>query len=201
MTHNDFTYSELLKFGWEKTREHLWFLVGIAFLYIVLTGISSHSGVSILVSMVLTIATVGLSLHITSGHAPKYEDLLTPFKTYHVAVHYVIASILYMLGVIVGLLLLILPGIYFAVQFQFYSYIIVEHKDMKPVDALKKSFAITKGHFWKIFGFTFITVIVNLLGLLALGVGLLITLPVTAIAYARLYRKLADHHAGLAKTI
>jgi uncharacterized membrane protein len=201
MTHNDFRYRDLLRFGYEKTKENIWFLVVIAFVYLVLTGVTMNHAIGTLVSMVLTIAAIGLSLHITSGHAPKYEDVLIPFKTYHVALHYVVATILYVLAVIVGLILFILPGIYLGVQLQFYSYIIVEHKDMRPIDALKKSFEITKGHFWKLFGFSIIMVAVNLLGLLALGVGLLITLPITSLAYARLYRKLAEHHAGLAKTI
>lgn len=201
MTHNDFSYRELLKFGYDKTRENLWFLVVIAFVYLVLTGVTMNHVIGALVSMVLTIAAIGLSLHITSGHTPRYEDTLIPFRTYHVALHYVIATILYSLAVTAGLVLLILPGIYYGVQLQFYSYIIVEHKDMSPIHALKKSLAITKGHFWKLFGFFLIILSINILGLLALGVGLLFTLPITTLAYARLYRKLAEHHAGLATTI
>lgn len=201
MIHNDFDYRELIKFGWEKTRENLWFLVCIAFIYLVITSITVNNHIGMFVSMVLTIAAIALSLHVTSGHTPTYRDILKPFQTYHVAVHYFIATLLYAVAVIIGLIFVLLPGIYYAVQLQFYSYIIVEHKDISPMEALKKSLEITKGHFWKIFAFSLIALVANILGALAFGIGLLITLPVTALSYARLYRKLADHHAGLTKTI
>lgn len=201
MTHNDFTTKELLRFGWDKTKQYFWFLFIVSIAYIVLQAITSHIPViSTLVSMGLSIAVMGLTLAITAGHAPKLEQLLKPFETYKVAWHYLLASILYMFVVAIGLILLVLPGIYIAIRLQFYGYFIVEHKEMAVIDTLKKSMEITTGKFWKLFGFIVVIIGLNILGAIALGVGLFVTLPMSAIAYTLLYKKLTDSHAGHAHT-
>jgi uncharacterized membrane protein len=199
MTHNHpFAYRELLTFGWEKTKAHFPFLLSLvvgAFVIGLITG-----GVPIvgdIIAGLVTIAMISILLMIVDGHTPQYRDLLKPFQTYYVTLHYFIALILYVLAVIAGLILLILPGIYVAVRLQFFSYLVVDHGHMKGIDALKKSWEMTQGKFWKLFGWSIVLFFINLLGLLALGVGLLFTIPVTAVAYTKLYRTLASpaaHH-------
>ncbi len=194
MTHHHFTYGELLQFGWEKTKQHMWFLIGIMFFYLVITIITHNlPALRDIVSMIMGIALIALSFSIVDGHTPHYRDLLTPFRDYKVTLHYFLAVILSILIIMGGLILLILPGIYLAIRIQFAPYLIVEHKNMGPIEAIKKSMDMTKGIFWKLFGFALIFVFINLLGLLFFGVGLVITLPVTGIAYTYLYRKLSGH--------
>jgi len=77
-----------------------------------------------------------------------------------------------------GLVLLIIPGIYLALKYQFYGYLIVD-KGMGPIKALKESGRITDGAkkdlliFWLVL-FCSIAVIALVLGIfIALPVGLL----------------------------
>ncbi len=197
MTHNDFTSKELLQFGWNKTKQYFWFLFIVSIIYIALQALTSHIPVvGTLVSMGLSIAVLALTLSITAGHAPNYEQLIRPFQTYKIALQYLVGSILYMFAVAIGIILIILPGIYLAVRLQFYSYFIVEHEGMNAIDALKKSMAITEGKFWHLFGFMLLIILVNILGALALGIGLFFTLPMSSIAYTLLYKKLTGGHAG-----
>lgn len=73
-----------------------------------------------------------------------------------------IVSILYGLVVVGGLILLIIPGIYFAVKYIFSTTaVIVENRS--GIDALKRSGALSKEFFWKIFGTLILTAIIVLI--------------------------------------
>lgn len=201
MTHKQFTYKELLRFGWEKTKEYFLFLLSLTLIYIVVMGVTMYSPIlNNIFSTLLSIAFTAIGLMIVAGKVPDYKDLLTPFKNYKVLWHYILATIVYALIVLVGFLLLILPGIYLAVRLQFYMYLVVEHENMGPIEALKKSMKMTEGIFWKLFGFGLVIGIINLIGFLLLGIGLLVTLPLSGIAYTYLYKKLESAHTHIPAT-
>jgi uncharacterized membrane protein len=200
MTHNTFKYKELLTFGWEKTKQHYWFLLGLALVSLILNGATaSIPVVGTIVSWLVTLAVLSVSFVIADGHTPKWRDLLKPFETYKIVLNSFLATLLTIVIVLVGFILLILPGIYLATRLKFYLYFILEDENLGPMDALKKSMDATKGIFWKLFGWNLLLALINIGGLLLLGVGLLVTLPVTIIAYTHLYRKLSaavphQHH-------
>jgi uncharacterized membrane protein len=102
----------------------------------------------------------------------------------------VLAVFLVAISVLGGCLLLIIPGIIFAVRLMFVNYIAAE-KHISPMVALSESKRITKGYRWKIFGFLCVMGLINLLGLLCLIVGVLYTAPLTILATAILYKKLS----------
>ena len=55
---------------------------------------------------------------------------------------------------------------------------------------MNESSRITRGHKWPLFGFVLMLVLINLLGALALIVGLLVSVPVSTLAFAHAYRVL-----------
>ncbi|MEA3324508.1 MAG: hypothetical protein U9Q37_05135 [Euryarchaeota archaeon] len=61
-----------------------------------------------------------------------------------------IGLILYGFIVVGGLILLTIPGIIWAIKFQFFDYLIVD-KGLGPIDALEKSSEITRGVKWDLF--------------------------------------------------
>lgn len=71
----------------------------------------------------------------------------------------------------------------------FFAGLVVD-KGLDPIEALKRSFQITAGKFWDLLLFVLIMLGINILGILCLGVGLLITLPLTSLALIYIYRKL-----------
>jgi len=125
-------------------------------------------------------------LSVTDGRETRIGDL---FSAGDVFVSYLLGSILFGLIMAVGILLLIVPGLIFSVMFLFYGFFIVD-KHMGPVEALKASAAITKGVRWQLFGFILILSLLNVAGALLLVVGLFVTVPVSWVAIAFVYRKL-----------
>jgi uncharacterized membrane protein len=99
-------------------------------------------------------------------------------------------TILLTLAVAIGLILLIVPGIIFGLMFMFATFVVIE-RELGPIDAMNESHRITRGHKWQLFGFMLLLLLINLLGLLALVVGLLVSIPVSTLAFVHAYRVLA----------
>ena len=144
------------------------------------------------------IASMGLIKLALSYCDSKKGEFSYLFSNYRLFFKYFFGSILYALIVIGGLILFIIPGIIWAIMFQFFPYFVVD-KGLGPIEALKKSAAITSGAKWTLFLFCILACLINLLGALCLMVGLFVTIPVTLVAYAAVYRKLLNQ-AGVTQT-
>lgn len=74
---------------------------------------------------------------------------------------FLVASILLLIFVILGLVALIIPGIYIAIKLLFTQQEVVINR-LKPMDALKRSWEMTDGRFWEIFGFLLVVLIISM---------------------------------------
>jgi len=195
MTTMRISIKELLEFGWLKTKQHYWYLFCVGILAILVKGASMVTGpFQIIVSVAISISLTYVLLIIARGETPTFESLTVPFRSYKTPLTFFLATLLIMIAGLIGLALLILPGIWILIRLQFYKYIVLEHEGIKARESLAQSFEMTKGHFWQLFLFLIVIVLFNFIGILCLFVGLLITLPVTGIAYTHLYMKLKAHH-------
>jgi uncharacterized membrane protein len=97
--------------------------------------------ISMIIYMVLELGLLQIALRFHNGEASDFKSL---FKGYPLLLNYLIASIIYGLMVAVGLVLLIIPGIYLGLKYQFYGYAIAD-KGLGPIDALKESGRMTEG--------------------------------------------------------
>jgi uncharacterized membrane protein len=102
---------------------------------------------------------------------------------------YLGGTLLYSLFVLGGLLLLIIPGIIWGIRYQFIPYLIVD-KNMSVGEAVRRSNDLTRGSTWELLGFSVVLLVINLLGVLAFIVGQLVTIPITMLAQAYVYRRL-----------
>ena len=64
-----------------------------------------------------------------------------------------------------GLILLIVPGIIFAVVFGFYGFVIAERGDGVGItESLQRSADLTRGHRWQLFGLSLLILLINIGG-------------------------------------
>lgn len=89
------------------------------------------------------------------------------------------------------MLIMLIPIIIFGIRLQFYSYFIID-KGSGPIEALKKSWIATKGSYWNLVLLSLATGGLNILGALALLIGLFWTIPTTLLATAYVYKKLSQ---------
>ncbi|MEM7145868.1 MAG: GYF domain-containing protein [Verrucomicrobiota bacterium] len=92
-----------------------------------------------------------------------------------------LATILFVMMVMVGLLLLIVPGIFLAVRFGQFQWAIID-QNLGPIEGLKASWEMTKGNVWRLIGLWIVMVGIVLVGALALVVGLVLAYPVVFLA-------------------
>lgn len=192
-----FSIKEAIKHGWELFKTHKKALV-IPFIIIAvvqnLGGFLSDNASPVaegvislvlwIVGMWLQIGIQKLVLSIEDGGAPEWKEIFNHGK---LLIKYTVTTILYGLGVFIGLLLLIVPGIYFAVKYSF-AVINVADKDMGIMDAFKLSAKLTEGVKRKLLLFFLAMLGIIILGLIALVVGIFVAGPVVCIAYAHVYR-------------
>jgi len=110
------------------------------------------------------------------------------FKSFDKFVPLLILNLLMTLIIFLGFLVLIVPGIYFAISYIF-AHFFVWYYNVDPADAIRLSRKTVSGNFGKILLLCLAMGGLNLLGALAFGVGILLTLPFT---YCVLYAAFDD---------
>ena len=201
---------EALTFGWEEVSRRVGFFAVTSFIFMFLPllitmpidivatlmkGLSSQlltvfSSLTYSILFIFFIAGFWtILLKTLREERPSFRDFLDKWKY---VPRLVGGYILYFLAVLVGLILFIIPGIILSVRLCFFDLLIID-KGMGPVEALKKSYAMTKGYGWKIFLLVSVVApILFVLGVLALLVGILVTIPIVYLAKVFFYGKLSN---------
>ena len=198
-----FEVGDAIRFGWETTKANLSLVVILTLVAAVATGIpiaiaqgfgpggpvlaALFGPIGAIVSLVVSVGAIRISLRLHDGGSASVRDLFAVDGT--LFWRYFLASILYELIVAVGLILLIVPGVIFSVRYMFYGYAVVE-RNARPLEAMAQSAAATRGAWWNVSLFGLAILLLNILGALLLGVGLLVTAPMSALAAAWVYRRL-----------
>ena len=199
-------YSRALTVGWETFKTNVFFLVGLVVAVGALNAVLDHASdysesspwvtevivrsLAFLVNCLIELGVINIMLKFVDGKSPEFADL---FNRIELAFPFAVATVLYFVMVAIGLILLIVPGIYLAVRFCFYGYFIVDEA-CGPLEALDKSARLTEGVRMELFLFGLILVGINIIGAAMLLVGLIITMPVAMLAAAFVFR----HLRGLA---
>lgn len=204
MAKNLFSIKESLNFGWNTFKKNWQFLIQVFVIVILANMIPSFlhdwsrqnlpsisfifSIIGWVAQVVTGIGVVVISLKYVDRKKAELKDL---YQHYNLLLNYFLGNLLYGLIVIAGLILLVVPGIYFAIKYQFFSYFIIDRK-MGPWEAIKASGKITDGVKWKLILLGIVFAGIMILGVLAFGIGVLVAWPVTSLASAYVYRKLAS---------
>lgn len=194
-----FSIKEAIKKGWEIFKERSWFLIGAGLIALVVAGVMSSvveqfNGIAYFSASIIDFALemfVGMGLtyiflSVYDKRVVSYKEWFTPANLFY---KYIATTILTMFAIIGGAILLIVPGIIAMVGLMFAPYLVID-KGMGPIEAIKKSWSMSKGHKWQLFLFMLVLMILNILGVIALVVGLLVTIPVSAMAVIHVYRTL-----------
>jgi len=186
-----------LRRGWALVRNDFWPLVGMSAFVLVVLSMASSSGVvvsdgkssgttSILGILLSGPLMGGLYLYFLKKIRREAAGVETAFTGFRQPFpHLVIAGFLASLLTVLGVLCLILPGVYLFVAWIFTFPLIIDRRlDFWP--AMRLSRRIISKHWWKFLGFLIVLALINLVGIAACCVGLFITFPVTfaALTYA-----------------
>lgn len=111
-------------------------------------------------------------------------DMFQGFKKGYLNI--VLANLLVYAIIGIGFLLLVVPAIIFACRLSFVTYLVMD-KGLDPVAAIEKSWFMTRGHGWRIFGMYLLSLVLIICGFALLLVPGLFALLWAGAAFASLY--------------
>ena len=114
----------------------------------------------------------------------EIREMFDGFKKNYV--HIILANLLVFAIVGLGFVFLIIPGIILACRLAFVSYLVMD-KNMDPVAAVEKSWEMTRGHGWQIFGMGLLAIPIVIGGLLCFIVGIIFAIIWISAAFAAMY--------------
>lgn len=101
---------------------------------------------------------------------------------------YIIGALIMTVLALIGFVLCIIPGLLVLLFGRFFGFYILD-KGQSPADAIKSSVNLVKDNLGTILLFVIAAMVINWIGAAICGIGLLVTVPVTAIATAYVYRQ------------
>jgi uncharacterized membrane protein len=103
----------------------------------------------------------------------------------------ILARLIVVALVIIGFVMLIIPGIIIACRLVFVPYLVMD-KNMEPVKAVEKSWQMSKGHGWKVFFMAIISFFLIIAGIIVFIFGVLISIMWIHSAFASLYQAILN---------
>lgn len=191
--------------GWTVFKNNLTLWLGLAVLYLVLVGVAEGTGFligeqlgglvllfwQIFTSLLYGLFYLGIlkiTLDLLEGRSADPYDLVRHTRW---LIPYFVASVLFGLLIGIGFVFLLLPGFYLLARFMFYAPAMVD-RDVGIIESLSTSWNLTAGFNTTLYtlGFVIVLGVLNLVGGLLFGLGLLVTGPVSQLAYVEYYRGL-----------
>ncbi|HLC09103.1 MAG TPA: hypothetical protein VJK06_07445 [Methyloceanibacter sp.] len=203
----EFSSKACINFGWETFKKRPWFYVGASLLillaYLVCGAISGGVDLAVtgdfeqqslpggVVNLLLgTLISMGATAFYLNAHDHPETAGVSSLWHPHPFWSYLVANLAVGILVAIGFVLLIVPGVIAMLMFMFSSFIVID-REKGPFESMAVSKLITKGKRWPLLGLVLLLTLINIAGLLALVVGLFVTIPVSMLAFARAYRVLA----------
>ncbi len=206
MISKEFRKSEAISYGWEAMKRNLGFfilfqlviMILYAFLYWIVNS-ADRGGLPFVfagplrlaIMFSVTMLWVWTAMRV---HDAKAHDHAGLFSSGRRILNYLAVELLYGLIVAAGFILLIVPAFIWGIQFGYARFAVLD-EGLGPIEALRRSSDLTQGGRGNLFLFGLILAAINFLGAMAIGLGLLITVPTTWVAMAWAYRELQQSTA------
>ena len=135
---------------------------------------------------------VAVSARLMQGEATHFGDF---FEGFTFSLTLLLLGLATQVLVILGLVLLIVPGIYLMVGYIMAPWFILDRR-VGFWEAMELSRRTVHQHWFHFFGLILMIILINLLGALALGVGLLVAIPVSWCAITAAYGAMVGFQPG-----
>lgn len=149
----------------------------VTFRYIVASAVAAIAVLAPLIVAGIAVVVLAVMLDVSFTHG-TVANTDVPFWLLCASVSLLIAAALTLSG-------------YMALRYSFVRFAVIDNTTVMA--SLRESAHLVRGHVLRLLGFFIVLLLLNLLGALLLLVGLLVTVPVTAIAYAHVYQHLKGH--------
>jgi len=192
--------------GWRQLWKHFLVLLLIGIIYVLISSVSAvfnvgqgtggagavGLGILSLAYSILLTNPIGYGFSFAYLKAARDDplDVKDMFEVFHNYWNAVLANLLVGVIVVIGFILLIIPGIIFACKLAFTPYLVVDRK-MGVIEAVKESWRMTGGYAWKVFFIGLLAIPISIAGLICFGVGIIVAIMWVCLAIASLYHSVS----------
>ena len=179
--------------AWDLFKPH-WLQLSLMFLILGIIGAIPYVGpcLSLVIGTTLMVGINRAVLGLLAGRTPTVEMMFGAFDRFGQAF---LAGVVIAILVSVGLVFLIIPGIFLAIIWSFTNLVIAEtNQDFWT--AMQTSADLTKGYRWEVFCLCLALIVIGILGLLACCIGVVVAQGVASVAFALVYRFLQSKQAA-----
>ena len=136
----------------------------------------------------LEVGFLQICLALCDGREPAFADIFT-----HLALgpKFLAGQILYLLAVVIGLLLLVVPGVYFSVRYALFGFCMA-NGETSLVRSFQQSAILSMGTKTYLLRILLALFVLNTVGACLLGLGLFITVPLSVLMMTAFYRQLSS---------
>ena len=134
----------------------------------------------------LNVGLHGIALKLVDGEPAHWADLFGFFSR---AGACSLAFGIYFAVVLIGLALLVAPGVWLAVRYGLFAHVLADNS-LSGRQALHEAATLSSGRWAEVGMPLLVLALLNLAGTAFLGIGLLVTFPLSVLAGASLYRSL-----------
>ncbi|MBF0585721.1 hypothetical protein INT08_00355 [Prosthecochloris sp. N3] len=189
---------EYLRQGWELFRAHAAESVVYTLLVFLVTAVVSMFDVfgSLLLSVVTAPLYAGFVVVALKGSSDERFVFSDLFQGFNYFLPLVVSALMMWLFVALGFVLLVLPGVYLVVSYLFVVPLIVDYH-MEFWQAMETSRKIITANWFSMFVLLLLLSVINIFGALVFGIGLLVTVPLTAFSLVMAYRDIVGGHGYL----
>ena len=193
----DFEIREILDKGWEMFKAKPLFHIGFLVIIVGFQAIFNAAFEEFLFIYTIFLAppfVVGFYLianRISLGDFFDFKDYFGGFKFW---LPVVVTNLLTSLLTVIGIILLLIPGIYLGVSYMF-SLLFVIFGGFDFWESMEFSRKLVTANWWRFFAFILVLFLLNVAGLIFFIVGVFVTLPVTYLSVYALFEQLTESAA------
>jgi len=186
----DFKFSEYISRGVDLFQINIGGFVSYTLIYVIIilgsNFIPSYGSlIGIILGPPLLVGYYIVANKLRKEESFEFGDFFLGFQ---ILIPLIIANLIITIFTLVGLVAFIIPGIYLAVAYMFTQFFIVFH-GCNFWEAMEASRQLITKNWWYLLGLLFVITLINLLGVLLIGIGLLVSIP---ISYCIIYAAFED---------
>lgn len=170
---NKLDFNELFSRGWEKLMPQ----IGMAIVWTLVYALGAAVLAVIVIGIIVIPSWMAGYLEVMKklyhGETVEFGDFL---KHLNKLGNLWVAFILIYLGIAAGTILLVLPGLAVAILWSMTFFLIID-RDMDAISAMKASWERVKEEFWTMLALVLVLGILNSIGGMLFGIGVLLTMP------------------------
>jgi hypothetical protein len=186
--------------GWDLVMKNFWLTVGAAFIiHLIVTVVGGVPVIGWALQAVFIGGLDWMFLRLVRNEKAEFSDAFASFNIAFLplCLFGIVSTIL----VLLGALLCILPGIYLAVCWQFFTPLIILDKRLEFWDAMELSRKVVSKHWWHLFGFALVCGLILIAGALVCVVGVFIAIPVFRAAMVCAYEDIFGARPAMVATV